>query len=183
MVQSKFCGVPTKQKSEFMLAFTKVIHLYGANVDPAMEKTYVSIVNFIIDHLIECYDDPKRLGINPQNDVALCSEILDLALQLGDNNYATAKKIFRFCSDDLLFDESNYSNLQKEVFMEYVTAMIEKNEVDEAYKGVLFLHQLDHTREAEMKAKDVGEKLDLNDAQKSTLNRLFYSNSKWIMLR
>jgi len=38
MVQSKFCGVPTKQKSEFMLAFTKVIHLYGANVDPAMER-------------------------------------------------------------------------------------------------------------------------------------------------
>ena len=73
-------------------------------------------------------------------------------------------------------------NLGAVALERYVKVMMEENDSNEAYNGIVFTNGLKHVDTAEELAVLAGENLIFEKLQKQTLNSMFSSSSKWKML-
>ena len=104
-----------------------------------------------------------------------------MELSLIHKNLKLAQKIVKFCQAQV---KELPDNLSSDNMTNYVTAMIQEHNIDEAFQGIVFMNELQITEGIVEVALEAAQKLhgSLSLTQKQTLNNMFSSSSKWVML-
>ena len=104
-----------------------------------------------------------------------------MELSLIHKNLKLAQKIVKFCQAQV---KELPDNLSSDNMTNYITAMIQEQNIDEAFQGIVFMNELQITEGLVEVALEAAQKLhgSLSLTQKQTLNNMFSSSSKWVML-